>query len=77
MAVSVDGDHVRLAVADDGPGIPAGRHDELLDAGVGEGTGMGLYLVKTIVERAGGEIEIGDNEPRGTVVTVTLPRADA
>lgn len=77
VTVSAEGDHVRLAVADDGPGVPAGRRDELFDAGVGEGTGMGLYLVETIVDRCGGEIWIEDNEPRGTVVTVTLPRADA
>lgn len=77
VAVSVEGDQVRLAVADDGPGVPAGRRAELFDPGVGEGTGMGLYLVETIVDRCGGEIGLRDNEPRGTVVTVTLPRADA
>lgn len=68
---------VRLTVADNGPGIPPERRDEVFEPGVGEGTGMGLYLVETVVERYGGEVTIADNEPRGTVVTVTLPRADA
>lgn len=75
VTVSIVDDHVRLVVADDGPGIPAGRRDEVFEAGVGEGTGMGLYLVETVVEGYGGAVELGANEPRGTVVTITLPRA--
>lgn len=77
VTVAVEGDHVRLAVADDGPGIPPGRGDDVFEPGVGEGTGMGLYLVETVVERYDGAVRIDDNEPRGSVVAVTLPRADA
>lgn len=79
IAVSVEAtaDLVRLAVADNGPGIPAERREAMFDPGVGEGTGMGLYLVRTVIERYGGEVAIEGNEPRGTVVTVTLPRVAA
>lgn len=75
VAVAVAGDRVRLRIADDGPGIPPARRDAVFAAGTGEGTGMGLYLANTVVERTGGTLELDDNEPRGTVVTVTLPRA--
>ena len=69
------GDAVELRIADDGPGLPADRRDRAFEAGVGEGTGMGLYLVRTVVEGYGGTVRIGENEPRGTVVTLRLPAA--
>lgn len=70
----VDG-AVRLRIADDGPGIPPEQRAEVFEPGTGDGTGMGLYLARTVVERYGGSIDLGENEPRGTVVTITLPRA--
>jgi len=39
-----------------------------------DGTGLGLYLVKKIVERNNGRIEVVDNEPDGTVFIVKLPK---
>lgn len=75
VTVTVD-DRVRLAVVDDGPGVPPDRREAVFEPGTGAGTGMGLYLAETLVGRYDGSIAIGDNEPRGTVVTVTLPRAD-
>lgn len=38
-----------------------------------DGSGLGLYVVKGIVERAGGEIFLESVEGRGTIVTFTLP----
>ncbi|MFB6354750.1 MAG: sensor histidine kinase, partial [Halobacteriales archaeon] len=72
----VDG-AVRLSIADDGPGVPAERRADVFEPGTGDGTGMGLFLAKTVVERYGGSIDLGGNDPRGTVVTITLPRASA
>lgn len=76
VSVEVSDDVVRVAVADDGPGIPPGRRDAVLEPGVGDGTGMGLYLVTTVVEGYSGDVELADNEPRGTVVRLTFTRAD-
>ena len=41
------------------------------------GSGIGLYLVDTLITLFGGAIEITDNEPTGSVFTLTLPKADA
>lgn len=75
VRVTVDDDRVRLAVADDGPGIPPAERTDVFEPGTGTGTGMGLYLVETVVEACGGTVGLAANEPRGTVVTITLPRA--
>jgi signal transduction histidine kinase len=75
VGAETEGDTVVLTVADDGPGIPDGRKERVLSPDVGEGTGMGLYLVDTIASRYGGDLRIEDNDPRGTRVEVTLRRA--
>jgi signal transduction histidine kinase len=41
------------------------------------GTGFGLHLVREIVDSYEGSITVEDNDPRGTVISVSLPRADA
>lgn len=71
------GDHgtVRLRVADDGPGIPDPRKGAVLEPGERGDSGLGLYLVQTVVEGYGGSVAIQDNDPRGTVVELTLPQA--
>ncbi len=73
--------HFLLQVADDGPGIPAEYRDRvqqvfktLRPRDDVEGSGMGLAIVRKIVEGAGGRLEIGDNVPRGAVFRVRWPR---
>lgn len=79
VSVSVTGDRAVLCLADDGPGIPDDRKDSYFEAGEqgaeSVGQGLGLYLVDTLVEQYGGEVEIRDNEPRGAVLHVELPLA--
>jgi two-component system OmpR family sensor kinase len=69
---------VAVDVADDGPGIPEMERD-VLEAAVERplfhSEGLGLWLVRTVVESSGGEVRIVDNEPRGSVVRLTLPAA--
>jgi len=38
-----------------------------------EGSGLGLYIVRQYVDMIGGRIDVTDNEPQGTIFTVTLP----
>ena len=70
---------VDIQVADNGPGIP----DEEKEAVFGEGhhgpnpnsTGIGLYLVRTLLDQFGGDVRVEDNEPEGTIFRVRLPIA--
>jgi len=71
---------VTVAIADDGPGIPDELKERIFARGEkgleSEGTGIGTYLVDTLVERYGGEVRIEDNEPTGASFTVELPLHD-
>lgn len=72
-------DRVDLEIADDGPGLPE-MERAVLQAGMEEPTfhseGLGLWLARTIVVQAGGDFRIADNEPRGTVVGISVPSID-
>lgn len=66
-----------IEVADDGPGIPEGEREVI---GIDEetrlrhGSGLGLWLVRWVVELSGGDVSFDLDD--GTVVTVTLPQPD-
>jgi two-component system nitrogen regulation sensor histidine kinase NtrY len=67
---------VRVIVADDGPGIPAGEREKLFlpyYSTKRRGSGLGLAIVRRIIAEHGGNIEVGDNAPRGTRFTIELP----
>ncbi|MBW8896067.1 MAG: ATP-binding protein, partial [Acidobacteria bacterium] len=67
---------VRLTIADNGPGIPAVDRDKLFMpyySTKGRGSGLGLAIVRRIIAEHGGNIEVEDNSPTGTVFTVELP----
>ncbi len=75
-----DGRHVRLAMADDGPGIPATHHAQVLHAGTrlderGDGHGFGLSIVAELTALYGGTLTLGEHPPHGLLVTLTLPAA--
>jgi signal transduction histidine kinase len=74
------GDRVRLAVTDSGPGIDPADLSRIFDrfyradrARTGEGSGLGLAIAKWIVEAHGGQINAGNASTSGAVFTVTLP----
>ncbi len=71
---------VALSIADDGPGMPK-EERELLQGDreitqLRHASGLGLWLVILVVTQSGGQLRFDANEPRGTVVTLELPRAD-
>ena len=76
VSAEVDGDWVLVQIADDGPGIDPDRREAVFGKGEkgleSEGTGLGLYLVYTLVDHYGGAVWIEDNEPRGSVFNVRL-----
>ena len=75
-----DGDHIVVEVRDNGPGIPGEIRPRIFDPffttkDVGEGTGLGLDVVRRIItERSGGEIDVS-SEPGDTRFIVRLPLA--
>ncbi|MGM0606448.1 MAG: sensor histidine kinase, partial [Halobacteriota archaeon] len=72
-------DHLEVSVADNGPGISDELKTAIFTKGEktldSEGTGIGLYLVSTLVENYGGAVWVEDNEPVGAVFVVSLPKA--
>ncbi len=71
---------VRIEVADDGPGLPEEESERLFEPFVTTkegGTGLGLALVRQVVERHGGEVELLSRSEGGALARFTLPAASA
>lgn len=66
-------------VDDDGPGIPPEQRERVFELGArgptsAAGSGIGLALVRMLLERAGGRVEVGESPLGGARFTVTVPR---
>jgi PAS domain S-box-containing protein len=71
-------DCVIVHIDDNGPGVPGVLRDRIFDPffttkGIGKGTGQGLGISRSIVERHGGRIDLGDSPLGGARFSVTLP----
>lgn len=71
-----DGGEVRIVIRDDGPGIPDGMIDHVLERGgrldeTSGGAGLGLAIARDIAKAAGGSIALANGDP-GLRVTVRL-----
>ncbi len=84
--VSVDEEHgaAVLEVSDNGPGIPLADRERVFDrfyrrdGGATEGSGLGLSIVRSIVERHGGSIRLDEAGPSGGLkASVRLPARSA
>lgn len=79
VTATVDGPHLALDIADDGPGIPARVLDRLFQPFAGSakagGTGLGLSIAREIVRAHGGDLTLLDTSPQGTVFRIDLPDA--
>ncbi len=74
-------DAVRIAVRDNGPGIPSAHLKHVFDPFFTTrredgGTGLGLSIVHGIINDHGGSIEVKSEPGRGTTFTVVLPLVD-
>ncbi|XGI84442.1 ATP-binding protein [Halorutilales archaeon Cl-col2-1] len=69
---------VVVSVADNGLGVPDTQKESIFGRGEkgleSEGTGIGLYLVDTLVDEYGGDVWVEDNEPEGSVFKIKLPK---
>jgi signal transduction histidine kinase len=80
VSAARDGDWIEFAVADEGPGIPADFIDSAFDRFASRprgaargGVGLGLSIVKSLVELHGGKVRISSREGEGATVKVRLP----
>jgi signal transduction histidine kinase len=78
-----DQDRIYVAVTDQGIGIPSGEQDRIFDrfyriesalSRRTQGAGLGLYLVKSVVEAHGGFIWVSSDPGKGSTFVFTLPR---
>lgn len=82
-AVADEGE-ATIAVVDDGIGIAAADQERIFEPfrqagsrdGRREGTGLGLTLVRKLVELHGGRVTLASEPGKGSTFTVTLPRLD-
>ena len=81
LSASLTDDEALLAVSDDGPGMVAADASRAFDRGWQgadgrarvDGAGLGLAIVRALVERNGGRVVLSSEPGRGTTVTVGLP----
>lgn len=78
LHVSRAGEVYQLSIEDDGPSIEAAQREEVLSRGSRldeqvAGHGLGLGIVRDIVDAWGGQLQLGDSELGGLRVSVTLP----
>jgi signal transduction histidine kinase len=77
-----EGDDALVSIADTGCGIPEEIRARIFDAffttkAAGEGTGLGLDIVRKIIEKHHGRIDVESEVGRGTTFTVRLPISGA
>jgi signal transduction histidine kinase len=81
LVLSNEGDFITLVVKDQGIGILTSEEGKVFNkfyrAGNEEtrntkGTGLGLYIVKNLVNMHQGNIKITSNQPKGTIFTIQL-----
>ena len=73
-----EGDDVAVSIGDTGCGIPEEIRGRIFDAffttkPAGEGTGLGLDIVRKIIDKHQGRIDVDSDVGRGTTFTVRLP----
>lgn len=82
IEAELQADALRISVADEGPGLPAGQAARLFDPFVrGEGVaqlpglGLGLSICRVIVEAHGGVLTAANRSAGGACFTFSLPRS--
>lgn len=72
---------VLLQISDRGPGIPVQEREKVFQKFYRgttvaiAGSGLGLAIARRVIEDHGGTIAIGDTDPHGTTITISLPAA--
>jgi two-component system phosphate regulon sensor histidine kinase PhoR len=82
IALDIVGPELHMSIQDTGCGIPPAAEDKIFtklfradnaQAIDSSGTGLGLYIVKRIIDELGGHIHFASKENKGTTFFVRLP----
>lgn len=82
ISISKEKEDILIKVADTGLGIPKEQHDKIFQKLFRadnvretdtEGTGLGLYIIKSILDNTGGTIRFESVQNKGTTFFVTIP----
>lgn len=84
LGASQNDGRVRITVADEGPGIPAGERERVFERfyradaarAADGGSGLGLAIARWIVDLHGGDISVDADAPAGCRMVVELPGVD-
>jgi two-component system, OmpR family, sensor histidine kinase KdpD len=86
LAAERRGDEIRIAVADRGPGVPAGEEERIFEPfyrpggkfdSSGGGAGLGLSIARRMAEAQGGAVGYAPRDGGGSVFELRLPAASA
>jgi signal transduction histidine kinase len=78
VSIRTSGEAATITVSDSGKGVSRESLDKVFEpffTTKDKGTGLGLAIVFNIIKKHYGEINVTSNEGKGTVFTITLPRA--
>ena len=79
VGVQEQGNDVLISISDSGPGIPDDAKQKIFEPFYTtkedqEGSGLGLSISQGIMEKHQGSIEVRDNEPKGSIFIIRLPK---
>jgi len=82
VAVCGSGAQVIATVHNGGPTIPAADQERIFDrfvrlddTGTSPGSGLGLFIARSLAESQDGQLTVDSDSDRGTTFTLTLPAA--
>jgi signal transduction histidine kinase len=76
-----DSNNIVFEIADNGRGIPKQEQEKIYQMFYrattdSTGSGLGLFIVKEVLSKIGGTIELESDENKGSVFKVTVPRSN-
>ena len=75
-----DDDHVHVSIQDSGPGVPEDLRNSIFETFFttkgNAGTGLGLGVVKSVLKRCGGTVELNHSSGNGACFTLNFPIRD-
>jgi signal transduction histidine kinase len=79
LALEDAADHLAITVSDNGPGIPRENLAKIFEPffstkAPGEGTGLGLFVTRGVIEKLGGKITVDSEVGKGASFCISLPK---